>query len=134
MTGCPWIPPFASLFPINTLTLNPGDRVLLAKDSIFTGQFLQIKDSGTKEHPIEIGSYSPTGRGGGENAPLVATGGQGIWYQDYGIPLDSPTHVYQGYVSSAVLLYDVEHVVIRDIEITNRAGEILGKATALRIK
>ena len=22
--------PFASLFPINTLTLNPGDRVLLA--------------------------------------------------------------------------------------------------------
>lgn len=37
--------PFASLFPINTLTLNPGDRVLLAKDSIFTGQFLQIKDT-----------------------------------------------------------------------------------------
>ena len=69
--------PFASLFPINTLTLNPGDRVLLAKDSIFTGQFLQIKDSGTKEHPIEIGSYSPTGEEG-ENAPLIATGGQGI--------------------------------------------------------
>lgn len=119
--------PFASLFPINTLTLNPGDRVLLAKDSIFTGQFLQIKDSGTKEHPIEIGSYSPTGEEG-ENAPLIATGGQGIWYQDYGIPLDSPTHVYQGYVSSAVLLYDVEHVVIHDIEITNRAGEILGES------
>ena len=27
-----------------------------------------------------------------------------------------------------MLLYDVEHVVIRDIEITNRAGEILGES------
>ena len=118
--------PFASLFPINRLTLHPGDKVLLARDSVFTGQFLHIKDSGTKEQPIEIGSYSPEGEEG--NIPLIAADGQGIWYQDYGTPLDSPTHVYQGYVSSAVLLYDVEHVVIRDIEITNRAAEILGES------
>lgn len=118
--------PFASLFPINRLTLHPGDKVLLARDSVFTGQFLHIKDSGTKEQPIEIGSYSPEGEEG--NLPLIAADGQGIWYQDYGAPLDSPTHVYQGYVSSAVLLYDVEHVVIRDIEITNRAAEILGES------
>ena len=118
--------PFASLFPINRLTLHPGDKVLLARDSVFAGQFLHIKDSGTKEQPIEIGSYSPEGEEG--NLPLIAADGQGIWYQDYGTPLDSPTHVYQGYVSSAVLLYDVEHVVIRDIEITNRAAEILGES------
>lgn len=118
--------PFASLFPVNRLTLHPGDKVLLARDSVFTGQFLHIKDSGTKEQPIEIGSYSPEGEEG--NLPLIAADGQGIWYQDYGTPLDSPTHVYQGYVSSAVLLYDVEHVVIRDIEITNRAAEILGES------
>lgn len=118
--------PFASLFPINRLTLHAGDKVLLARDSVFTGQFLHIKDSGTKEQPIEIGSYSPEGEEG--NIPLIAADGQGIWYQDYGTPLDSPTHVYQGYVSSAVLLYDVEHVVIRDIEITNRAAEILGES------
>lgn len=118
--------PFASLFPINRLTLHPGDKVLLARDSVFTGQFLHIKDSGTKEQPIEIGSYSPEGEEG--NLPLIAADGQGIWYQDYGTPLDSPTHVYQGYVSSAVLLYDVEHVVIRDIEMTNRAAEILGES------
>lgn len=118
--------PFASLFPINRLTLHAGDKVLLARDSVFTGQFLHIKDSGTKEQPIEIGSYSPEGEEG--NLPLIAADGQGIWYQDYGTPLDSPTHVYQGYVSSAVLLYDVEHVVIRDIEITNRAAEILGES------
>lgn len=118
--------PFASLFPINRLTLHPGDKVLLARDSVFAGQFLHIKDSGTKEQPIEIGSYSPEGEEG--NLPLIAAEGQGIWYQDYGTPLDSPTHVYQGYVSSAVLLYDVEHVVIRDIEISNRAAEILGES------
>ena len=41
--------------------------------------------------------------------------------------MDSPAHVYQGYVSSAVLLYDVEHVVIHDIEISNQAVEILGE-------
>ena len=119
--------PFASLFPVNRLTLHPGDKVLLARDSVFAGQFLHIKDSGTKEQPIEIGSYSPAGEEEG-NLPLIAAEGQGIWYQDYGTPLDSPTHVYQGYVSSAVLLYDVEHVVIRDIEITNRAAEILGES------
>ena len=104
--------PFASLFPVNRLDLNPGDKVLLARDSVFAGQFLQIRSSGTKEQPIEIGSYSPEKEEG--NPPLIAADGQGIWYQDYGTPLDSPTHVYQGYVSSAVLLYDVEHVVIRD--------------------
>ena len=48
---------FATLFAINRLTLKPGDRVLLARGSVFEGQFLQIKDSGTKESPIEIGAY-----------------------------------------------------------------------------
>ena len=118
--------PFASLFSINRLTLKPGDKVLLAQNSIFTGQFLQIKDSGTKEHPIEIGAYSPDGEEG--NMPLIAADGQGIWYQDYGTPLDSPNHVYQGYVSSAVLLYDAEHIIIHDIEISNKALEIPGES------
>lgn len=118
--------PFASLFLVNRLDLNPGDKVLLARDSVFAGQFLQIRSSGTKELPIEIGSYSPEKEEG--NPPLIAADGQGIWYQDYGTPLDSPTHVYQGYVSSAVLLYDVKHVILRDLEITNRASEIPGES------
>ena len=54
---------FATLFAINRLTLQPGDRVLLAKGSVFEGQFLQIKDSGTKESPIEIGAYLPESAG-----------------------------------------------------------------------
>ena len=32
---------FATLFAINRLTLKPGDRVLLARGSVFEGQFLQ---------------------------------------------------------------------------------------------
>ena len=33
--------PFASLFQVNRLRLYPGDKVLLARDSVFTDQFLQ---------------------------------------------------------------------------------------------
>ena len=74
--------PFNSLFKINGLKLNPGDKVLLERGSIFSNQFLQIKDSGTKGNPIIVGAY-----GDGE-LPCIETNGQGIWYQDYGNPLD----------------------------------------------
>lgn len=46
--------PFASLFPINTLTLNPGDRVLLAKDSILQGSFCRLKTVGRKSIPLRL--------------------------------------------------------------------------------
>lgn len=114
--------PFASLAAINRLTLHPGDRVLLARGAVFQSQFLQIRDSGTKEHPIEIGAYLPQ-----LSLPVIAAEGQGIWYQDYGTSLDSPTHVCEGYVSSAVLLYDAQYIWIHDIEITNRGTFILGE-------
>ena len=45
---------------------------------VFLKTVLQIRDSGTKQMPIVIGSY-----GCGED-PLIKTDGQGIWYQDYG--------------------------------------------------
>lgn len=112
---------FASLFAVNRLALKPGDHILLACGSVFEKQFLQIRDSGTKQMPIVIGSY-----GCGED-PLIKTDGQGIWYQDYGKELDSPTHVYHGYVSSAVLLFDAEYIIIQDIEITNSADKVIGE-------
>ena len=90
-------------------------------DGLSEKQFLQIRDSGTKQMPIVIGSY-----GCGED-PLIKTDGQGIWYQDYGKELDSPTHVYHGYVSSAVLLFDAEYIIIQDIEITNSADKVIGE-------
>ncbi len=112
---------FASLFAVNQITLRPGDQVLLERGSVFHGQFLQITDSGTEEAPIVIGAY-------GEGAPpRIDAAGQGIWYQDYGNPLDSLTHVYRGYVSSTVLLYDAEYITVEDLEITNHAERILGE-------
>ena len=48
---------FASLFAVNRLALKPGDHILLACGSVFEKQFLQIRDSGTKQMPIVIGSY-----------------------------------------------------------------------------
>ena len=115
--------PFASLFRINQLSLQPGDQVLLAGGNSFCGQFLQLKDSGTKEAPIVIGSYDVED----DIFPVIAADGQGIWYQDYGIPLDSPAHIFKGYVSSAILLYDAEHIVVENLEITNTATDIIGE-------
>ena len=41
---------------------------------------------------------------------------------DYGNELDAPTHVYRGYVSSAVLLYDCEYLTVENLEISNKGG------------
>lgn len=112
---------FATLSAVNSLTLGPGDSVLLEAGSVFAGQYLRITNSGTKDAPIVIGSY------GEGDLPRIDAEGNGIWYQDYGQPLDSPTHVYRDYVSSSVLLYDAEYVTVQDLEITNRGTEILGE-------
>lgn len=112
---------FATLSAVNGLTLRPGDNVLLETGSVFAGQYLRITNSGTKDAPIVIGSY------GEGDLPRIDTEGNGIWYQDYGQPLDSPTHVYRDYVSSSVLLYDAEYVTVQDLEITNRGTEIPGE-------
>ena len=45
--------------------------------------------------------------------------------------MDAPTHVYHGYVSSAVLLYDAEYIIVEDLEITNEASEIIGEQYSL---
>ena len=104
---------FYSLQKINELTLQPGDKVLLESGSVFTNGYLHIKGSGTAEAPIVIDKY------GEGNDPVIATNGQGVWYQDYGKALDSSSHRYKGYVSSSILLYDVEYVEISNLELTN---------------
>lgn len=93
--------PYASLFAINRLKLQPGDRILLENNSVFAGQFLQITDSGTKDLPIVIGAYEDRTQAE-QHLPVIAANGQGIWYQDYGCELDSPAHTRNGYVSTIV--------------------------------
>lgn len=108
--------PFATLDAINSIKLQPGDQVLLECGSVFENQCLKLRDQGNATHPIVIGKY-------GEGAyPVIHCNGQGIWYQDYGVTLDSPAHVKEGYVSSAILLWDAAYIEISDLEITNAGG------------
>ena len=104
---------FKTLDKINEITLGPGDSVLLETDSVFNEQFLHVKGSGSEVAPIIISKY-----GTGAD-PIINTKGKGIWYQDYGYPADNPNARTEGYVSSAILLFDVEYIEISNLEITN---------------
>ena len=121
--------PFYSLSKINEITLQPGDKVLLERGSVFDYQYLHLKGSGSAENPIIVGTY------GDEKAakPVIDAKGQGIWYQDYGKALDNSQHVYKGYVSSTILLYDVEYIEISGLEIVNDVS-FLNEDYSLRTK
>ena len=106
--------PFRTLHRIRGRELGAGDRILLERGSVFENQYLHIRGKGEIGDPIEIAPY-----GEGER-PYICANGTGIWCQNYGIQLDSPAHVYQGNVSSAILLYDAEYIWIHDLEISNK--------------
>ena len=103
------------------ITLQAGDKVYLERGSIFNNEFLHLRGvKGTQDAPIVIDAY-----GDSEAAlPVINTNGQGIWYQDYGTALDNAQHVYRGYVSSSILLYDCEYIEISNIAMTNRNLDI----------
>lgn len=106
--------PFRSLTAVENLKLYPGDEIRLECGSVFKGQSLHLKGcSGSSEYPIIVSNY-----GVGER-PVIEANGTGLWYQNYGDALDSPCHVWKGYVSSALLLYDCEYIWIKGLEITN---------------
>lgn len=107
--------PFKTLDKINEITLNPGDRVLLENGSVFEDQYLHIKGSGSEDAYIEIATYGDESKG----RPQINTNGKGVWDQDYGAALDNVNHKYKGKVSTSVLLFDVEYVEVRGLEITN---------------
>lgn len=104
---------FASLAAVNRLELGPGDRVLLECGSVFENQYLHLSARGTEEKPVVISSY------GEGTLPCICGNGGGIWFQDYGVELDVPTHVWKGEVSSTVLLTDVSNLILSNLEITN---------------
>ncbi len=101
---------FNSLHKISGLDLVNGDKIYLECGSVFNNQWLHLKNL----DGIEITSY------GNGVKPKINANGQGVWYQDYGTELDNPVHVYQGYVSSAILLFDISNVKISNIQITNK--------------
>ena len=120
--------PFASLLKINEIELQPGDRVLLERGSVFVDEYLHVKGSGAEGSPIIIDAY------GDENLPLplIQTNGNGVWHQDYGKRADNVNHQIKGDVSSCILLFDVEYIEISNIAMTNEgnfaAGEVYNTA------
>ena len=103
------------------ITLQAGDKVYLERGSIFNNEFLHLREvKGTQDAPIVIDAYGDSGAA----LPVINTNGQGIWYQDYGTALDNAQHVYRGYVSSSILLYDCEYIEISNIAMTNRNLDI----------
>ncbi len=105
---------FRSLEKINSLILEAGDEVLLHRDSVFVGEFLHIRGSGSEEAPIVIRPY-----GDGDKKAVIDAQGSGQWFQDFGLQLDSDGHGVSGTVSSTVLLSDSEYIEIYDLEILN---------------
>lgn len=109
-----------TLHKVNELELKPGDRVLLENGSVFQDQFMHLKGSGSAEAPLIISNYGDDEKG----KPTINTNGQGIWYQDYGKSLDSSSHVFKGYVSTSLLLYDVEYIEVSNIALTNKTLQV----------
>jgi alpha-N-arabinofuranosidase len=84
--------PFKTLKRTGGLNLKPGDSLLLKSGAIFTDQ-LFLSCSGAPGNPIVVGKY------GGEEKPHIKADGR---------------------YNQAVHVVNSEHIVIRDLEISNR--------------
>lgn len=110
--------PWKTLDKANAIApqLKPGDAILLERGSIFDNQSLRIENTtGSEQAPITIGAYGDTGA----PKPIVSANGapSSHWEQNYRGYVGN--HKNHGTVSSAVLLRDVSHIVVKDLEITN---------------
>ncbi len=116
-----------TLDKLKKVKLQPGDQVLLERGSVFNG-YIHLQDvHGTEDAPIKIGCY------GSETAgrPVINGNSQGIWYQDYKGQVDNQNHRNKGYVSSTILLYDVDFVEVENLEITNESDDFTYFKSAL---
>ena len=84
--------PFLSLNKVNSLTLEPGDYVLLKRGCVWNG-FLRPQGSGSDEAPIVIGMYGEDGA-----KPLINGNGE---------------------VHATVELVNNSNMVVRNLEVTN---------------
>lgn len=106
---------FQTLEMVREIDLQPGDQLLLERGSVFRGQSLRLTARGTADAPVVVDAY------GEGDLPAIHAEGAGLWYQNYGGPLDNVVHTWKGYVSSAVLLWDTEYITLRNLEITNQS-------------
>jgi len=83
--------PWSELATANSITLEPGEHLLLRRGTLCTGMLKPI-GSGTAENLIHIGAYG--------EGPLPRIDAQGLHH-------------------SAVHIEDMSHLVVQDLEITN---------------
>ena len=100
---------YNSLLDLKTISLECGDKILLERGSVFNSEYIHLKDLSN----ITISSY------GDGDRPIINAKGTGLWYQDYGCELDSPTHRYCGTISSTIHLEDCSNITIKELEIIN---------------
>jgi len=93
--------PWQNLTKVNTITFSPGDQILLKCGSVWNGQLLYPKGSGSSGSPIVINSYG-TGAKPLINANLV-----------YNITVGAISQ------STAVYLYNQSYWEINNLEVTN---------------
>ena len=127
----------------NSLILSGGNRILLKKGDVWTGQMLQPYGDGSKDSPVVISSY-----GEGDQAPVIAAGGglaTGLllsnvsWYTVQGIDFsDSPFGIK---IESRLKNFDtethefdaVEGFVIKDCNFSDhRANSITDELFIMR--
>ncbi len=113
--------PFASIWAVENLKLQPGDSVLLAAGSVFNDQ-LDLKYSGTASAPITIGSY------GVGDAPVIHSPGDGIHslyasnivIENLKISETAGAAIYGGYVSN----WTVRNVEVENTGSSTKSGSV----------
>ena len=98
--------PFRSFAALDSLRLGPGDKVLLKSGSVFTEK-MTVTAKGSEEAPIVITKY------GGDALPHI-----------------------KGDASELEMLYiyNSEHIVVRDIEISNRGSRIRPHLSGVKVE
>ncbi|AXQ31456.1 right-handed parallel beta-helix repeat-containing protein [Solimonas sp. K1W22B-7] len=88
--------PWNSLDQASALTLTPGTNILFKRGTVCTGA-LELRGAGAADRPARVGAY------GEGSLPRI----DGVCSSDPAFP-------------DAVLLEDVSHVILEDLELTNR--------------
>lgn len=65
--------PFKTIAKVNSLSLQPGDKVLFKCGDTWQGEMLQIEEPGTAGSPITFGSYPGAACAISSTRPLIVT-------------------------------------------------------------
>lgn len=108
-----------SLAMVNASTFAPGDQILLRGGDRWEGTTLQPRGSGTPGAPITLGRYGP-----GDARPFVNAQDDRQLLDTFNLVKgnDPALTPYTQEFYASVFLYNQQHWVIRDLEVSNHAA------------